>query len=107
MHDSTAIALVGAYIVFIILALVISLLPMGIAGALMLKPVERGGVGFALGFFLGPIGLVIAWTMRANELLERAAYAERHRAALASMSTPVQQSGKPSWAPEEAPHRFR
>lgn len=38
----------------------------GLAGFMMLDRVDRGGAGFALGFFLGPIGLVIAWVMRDN-----------------------------------------
>ncbi|HKO18405.1 MAG TPA: SHOCT domain-containing protein [Acidobacteriaceae bacterium] len=40
----------------------------GVAGYLILDRVDRGDVGGALGFFLGPIGLVIAWVMRDNGL---------------------------------------
>lgn len=70
----------------------------GIAGSLLLKPVDREGAGFALGLFLGPIGLVITWAMRANELLEREQREKRHHpvdAALAQMRQ------------AEQPRRFR
>lgn len=50
----------------------------GIAGFMMLDAVDRGGVGFALGFFLGPIGLVIAWVQRDNGLREQEARQHRH-----------------------------
>ena len=69
--DNWLVSLVGAYIVVILLLIVASIVAMGVAGALMLKPVDREGTGAALGVLLGPIGLVIAWTMRSNELLER------------------------------------
>ena len=42
-----------------------------IAGYLMLARVDRGFVGVLLGFFLGPIGLLIAWPMRDNALRDR------------------------------------
>lgn len=42
-----------------------------VAGYLMLARVGRGIVGVLLGFFLGPIGVLIAWPMRANALLDR------------------------------------
>ena len=47
-----------------------------VAGYLMLDRVDRGGVGIALGLFLGPIGLVIAWVIRDNALRDE----ERDRA---------------------------
>jgi ribosomal protein L37AE/L43A len=42
----------------------------GVAGAVML-----GDTGFLLGFFLGPIGLVIAWTLRDSRKEKAAAAA--------------------------------
>jgi hypothetical protein len=42
-----------------------------IAGYLMLARVDRGFVGVLLGFFLGPIGVLIAWPMRDNALRDR------------------------------------
>lgn len=38
----------------------------GIAGAAMLSRFGKGDEGFLIGFLLGPIGLIIAWTMRDN-----------------------------------------
>ena len=104
--DNTLLALFGAYIVFIFLAILSSVVSLGVAGALMLKPLDRQGTGFALGFLLGPIGLIIAWTIRQNELLERAEYVERHRVAAPAASPPEQHGAKPSWAPDEPPRRF-
>ena len=46
----------------------------GVAGAVILKRYNKSDIGLWLGLFLGPIGLVIAWTMRDSqkhkELLE-------------------------------------
>ena len=39
----------------------------GAAGAAILSRYEKGQTGFILGFLLGPIGLVIAWTMRDSQ----------------------------------------
>jgi hypothetical protein len=50
-----------------------------IAGYLTLARVGRGVAGILLGFFLGPIGLLIAWPMRANALLDRAQREQRER----------------------------
>src|SRR6185437_2026135 len=49
-----------------IAALFIVAIVCGIAGGMILEPRGDFGTGFALGFFLGPIGLVIAAIMRAN-----------------------------------------
>lgn len=108
--ENFLLALLGTYVLIVVLLIVVSFLSFGIAGALMLKPVDRGGTGFALGPLLGPIGLVIAWTMRANELLERAEYEKRHTHTLPpalSSGVPTRPNERPSWAPAEAPHRFR
>jgi uncharacterized membrane protein len=37
----------------------------------MLARVDRGFAGVLLGFFLGPVGLIIAWVMRANALRDQ------------------------------------
>jgi hypothetical protein len=58
------------YIVILAPALV-ALIGCAIAGYLMLARVDRGFVGVLLGFFLGPIGLLIAWPMRDNALRDR------------------------------------
>ena len=50
-----------------------------IAGYLTLARVGRGLAGILLGFFLGPIGLLIAWPMRANALLDREQREQRER----------------------------
>ena len=39
----------------------------GAAGAAILSRFEKGQTGFILGSLLGPIGLVIAWTMRDSQ----------------------------------------
>ena len=104
--NDTAFALL-VYVALFAFVAIVTLVSFGVAGALMLKPVDRKGAGFALGALLGPIGLVIAWTMRSNELLERAEYAERHRATPPNVTAPVQLADRPSWAPEEPPRRFR
>lgn len=64
----------------LLVGLIIQAIAFGVAGGILLQPLDRYGSGFALGFFLGTIGLVIAWGMRANGLLERPAYDSRHRA---------------------------
>jgi uncharacterized membrane protein YfcA len=50
----------------------------GIAGLVILERVDRELAGFTLGFFLGPIGLIIAWVMRDNALRNRQAFMTRH-----------------------------
>ena len=54
----------------------------GVAGFLMLERVEKGGVGFALGALLGPIGLVIAWVKRDNALRDQQAGMTAHARAV-------------------------
>lgn len=56
---------------FIALVAVLINIPSAIAGHLMLERFEKGNAGAALGFFLGPIGLVIAWVMRDNAFRDR------------------------------------
>lgn len=96
----------GVWVVAIAL-IIANIIAFCVAGALILKPVDKQGVGVALGFFLGPIGLVIAWAKRENELLERQEYKERHRAALDDVKSTPTPGARPSWAPDEAPRRFR
>lgn len=43
----------------------------GIAGAAMLSRVDKAGTGCLLGGLLGPIGLIIAWTMRDSAKMDR------------------------------------
>jgi hypothetical protein len=47
-------------------------------GWIMLDRADRGVLGFVLGFFLGPIGLVIAWVVRDNALRDQARYVSPH-----------------------------
>ena len=101
--DTGLMAVFGAYVLFAVLGLVVTFGTFAWAGALILKPVDREGTGIALGLLLGPMGLLIAWVMRSNELLERAEYRERHRA----VTDAAKESGKPAWVPDEAPRRFR
>lgn len=74
----------------------------GIAGGLLLSPVDRSEAGFMLGFFLGPVGLVIAWAMRANGLLELERKEQRQ------LTAPPQSSAHPP-APRRPsePRRFK
>jgi|SRR5215471_2065400 len=53
--------------------LVITSLICAIAGAAMLSRYNKAGSGFLLGGLLGPIGLIIAWTMRDNAKLDESA----------------------------------
>lgn len=50
------------------LILIVSGIVCGAAGYYILDRVDRGGLGIALGFFLGPVGLVIAWVLRDSAL---------------------------------------
>jgi hypothetical protein len=59
------------------LALIVGFVACGIAGGMMLERIKRGGTGFTLGFFLGPIGLVIAWIMRDNATREIALHSRQ------------------------------
>lgn len=68
---------VGYAIIFA--PVLIALVGCAIAGYLMLAPVDRRLAGVLLGFFLGPIGLLIAWPMRANALHEREQHDRFHR----------------------------
>jgi hypothetical protein len=53
--------------------LVITSLICAVAGAAMLSRYNKAGSGFLLGGLLGPIGLIIAWTMRDNAKLDESA----------------------------------
>ena len=44
----------------------------GIAGSAILSRYDKAGLGCLLGLLLGPIGLIIAWTMRDNAKLDEA-----------------------------------
>ena len=48
----------------------------GFAGEAMLSRFKRSGTGFLLGCTLGPVGLIIAWTMRDNAKLDEEATAK-------------------------------
>src|SRR5947209_2646659 len=50
-----------------------------VVGFLILDRVDRGWVGVLLGFFLGPIGLVIAWVLRDNALRDQEERDRRHQ----------------------------
>ena len=49
------------------IVVIIAWLICGAAGAAILSRYEKEQTGFLLGFLLGPIGLVIAWTMRDSQ----------------------------------------
>jgi uncharacterized membrane protein len=51
--------------------ILIAVVGCAVAGYLMLARVDRGFAGVLLGFFLGPVGLIIAWVMRANALRDQ------------------------------------
>ena len=87
-------AFLGGYLAVLLIVLIVQAVAFGIAGALILAPLENQGAGFALGLFLGPIGLVIAWAMRANGLLELE-LKEKQRAARAPTVTPAREPGEP------------
>lgn len=53
----------------------------GIAGAAMLRRFNKAGTGCLLGGLLGPLGLIIAWTMRDNAKLDREKAIEAREAA--------------------------
>jgi hypothetical protein len=55
----------------------------GIAGAAILSRYDRTGVGCLLGGLLGPIGLLIAWTMRDSRKLDEVARVEPVRRQMA------------------------
>lgn len=63
----------GAVIAFWILC--------GIAGAAMLSRFNKAGTGCLLGGLLGPIGLIIAWTMRDSAKMDREKAVEAREAA--------------------------
>src|SRR5213595_1698520 len=44
----------------------------GVAGGAMLSRYNKAGTGFLLGLLFGPIGLIIAWTMRDTSKLDEA-----------------------------------
>ena len=56
----------------IIVRWILSAVICGIAGGVMLNRFHNEGTGVLLGLLLGPIGLVIAWTMRDNAKLAAA-----------------------------------
>jgi hypothetical protein len=45
-------------------------LPAAYGGYVMLERFDMGERGFVLGFFFGPLGLIIAWAIRSNEILD-------------------------------------
>ncbi|MBI4684176.1 MAG: hypothetical protein HY755_03140 [Nitrospirae bacterium] len=50
-----------------------------IAGGAMLSRYNKAGSGFLLGGLLGPIGLIIAWTMRDNAKIDEVATTSQQR----------------------------
>ncbi len=69
----------GTFIIFWILC--------GIAGAAMLSRFDKAGTGCLLGGFLGPIGLIIAWTMRDSAKMDREKAIQAREAAKLSAQT--------------------
>jgi protein-S-isoprenylcysteine O-methyltransferase Ste14 len=63
----------------IVVALVVYLLPLGMTGYEMLARYERGAEGAFYGVVFGAIGLVLVWTIRQNEQLNRVEAAEKHQ----------------------------
>jgi hypothetical protein len=61
-----------------LLPAIIGVIGCAVAGFFMLDRFERGVTGALLGFFLGPIGLVIAWVMRSNAMEEERGHQARH-----------------------------
>jgi hypothetical protein len=51
----------------------------GIAGGAMLSRYNKAGSGFLLGWLLGPIGLIIAWTMRDNAKIDEVTTTSQQR----------------------------
>lgn len=56
-----------------------------IAGAVILSRIDREFAGCLLGFFLGPLGLVIAWAMRENGIHEEEERRRHHQSIDATM----------------------
>jgi len=49
-----------------------------IAGGMMLSRFDKSGTGFLLGGLFGPIGLIIAWTMRDDAKTDHVATTRQH-----------------------------
>ena len=67
--DFAAITLLSAFLGGVVCAF---------AGATILSEVDRTMTGLLLGFFLGPLGLIIAWAMRSNRLHQEEARRRQH-----------------------------
>src|SRR5437762_2374483 len=100
-------AIGGIWLAFVFILLGAQACAFGVAGGKLLEPLDRYGDGFALGFLLGPVGLVIAWAMRANGLLEL----ERKERPHAAAPAPPPRNAKPSTPtaprPPKEPRRFK
>lgn len=95
------------WLAFVILLLIAQACAFGFAGGKMMEPFDRFGEGFALGFLLGPVGLVIAWTLRANELLEQKRRDRRQAMAPPSSATARPPATPPAPRRPSEPRRFK
>lgn len=77
------------------MGIIIFLVVSGVVGAMILSRFERGGTGFLLGLFLGPIGWIIAFVMRSD-----LAAAE----VLAAAKAPPPTAWEPARVERECPH---
>jgi len=56
-------------------ALLVLLVLSGVVGAAIASRADRAGTGFLLGFFVGPVGLLLVWHLRSRWGRDRAAKA--------------------------------
>jgi hypothetical protein len=80
-----------------------TILGLVIAGVQILKPVNRGELGFFLVILFGPLGLVIAWAVRENNLLEQRNSERIPTADSRPLTVPVRDDHAPSLVPLSAP----
>jgi len=92
----------GIWLALIVILVFAQACAFGVAGSKLLEPLDRAGEGFTIGFFLGPVGLVIAWAIRDNGLREQDRRERRTSAAGAPSSVPTPAPRRPS-----EPRRFK